>query len=207
MKHSVREAYDLWAESYDSMSNVTRDLDALLLRQDLDCEELGQVLELGCGTGKNTRWLQERGTVLGLDFSEPMMDVCRRVAPMATLKQADIRQPWPVDDDCFDGVVVSLVLEHVEDLEHIAAESARVLRKGGWVRISELHPCQQARGKSAHFYRDSQRIEPEVFLHTRREFAGAFECSGFALQKEQDAQAEALGSRSLPRLLVMTFSL
>ena len=207
MMKDVREAYDLWAESYDSQANVTRDLDGVLLRRDLADRDLGDVLELGCGTGKNTRWLVERGSVRGLDVSEAMMARCRNSCPAADLRHADLRLPWPVDKNSVDGVVASLVLEHIEDLGHIAAEAARVLRNGGWVRVSELHPARQQIGKSAHFFRNGQRIEPAAYLHATEDYTQAFERHGFLLQSRQDARRVTDSGETVPRLLVMRFSL
>ncbi len=51
MTRQVRDAYDRWAATYDQMENPTRDLDAELLRADLSTWTLGDILEVGCGTG------------------------------------------------------------------------------------------------------------------------------------------------------------
>jgi hypothetical protein len=66
----VGRAYDRWAASYDADRNATRDLDAAVVRSVPFVLDGRDVLELGCGTGKNTPWLAGRAkTVIGLDFS------------------------------------------------------------------------------------------------------------------------------------------
>ena len=54
---SIEKAYNIWANQYDTNENRTRDLDKISTSQTLSRYEFENVLELGCGTGKNTNWL------------------------------------------------------------------------------------------------------------------------------------------------------
>ena len=56
-----RQAYNLWSETYDTVENKTRDLEARALRESVAGENL-DILEIGCGTGKNTEWLLRKRT-------------------------------------------------------------------------------------------------------------------------------------------------
>ena len=59
-KSEIAAAYDRWAETYDSDPNRTRELAAQVLRKvDLTFEDR-KVIEVGCGTGRNTDWLTTR---------------------------------------------------------------------------------------------------------------------------------------------------
>ena len=203
----IQAAYGRWARHYDTMPNITRDLDAEQLKVDLAGARLGAVLELGCGTGKNTRWLAERAEVIGLDFSEEMLAIGHRFAPKARLHQADIRRPWPIEDASVDLVLADLVLEHIDALRHIATEAARVLKPGGTFRLSELHPLRQAEGKGAHFFDGEERISPHTFVHTTEGYLEAFSGAGFALKTSCDVRAPSDQAERPPRLLVMRFSL
>ncbi|MFN8165645.1 MAG: class I SAM-dependent methyltransferase [Bacteroidia bacterium] len=70
----TKEAYNLWANQYDTNENKTRDLEALSLRETLSQMYFNHALELGCGTGKNTEWLVERvNTLTAVDFSTEML--------------------------------------------------------------------------------------------------------------------------------------
>jgi ubiquinone/menaquinone biosynthesis C-methylase UbiE len=67
----VARAYDAWVGQYDHDRNVTRDLDGVALRSSPLRLDGRVVVEVGCGTGKNTAWLAETAArVLAMDFCE-----------------------------------------------------------------------------------------------------------------------------------------
>src|SRR6266550_7860985 len=76
-KSDIAAAYNDWAETYDRDQNRTRDLAGETLRQ-VELNLAGRrVIEVGCGTGRNTEWLARpeagSGSILALDFSEEML--------------------------------------------------------------------------------------------------------------------------------------
>jgi predicted TPR repeat methyltransferase len=148
---SVLDAYHAWAATYDSDRNLTRDLDAAVTRRMIDPLPATAILELGCGTGKNTQFLAGRGVPLhSLDFSEAMIAQARaKVAhDHVTFTVTDLTHPWPCTKETLDLIVCNLVLEHIADLSFIFAEAARCLAKGGHFFVSELHPFRQYLGAS-----------------------------------------------------------
>ena len=61
--------YDAWAYQYDNNINPTRDLDNAVTKKSLSNLNFSNVLELGCGSGKNTEWLITKADKLvGLDY-------------------------------------------------------------------------------------------------------------------------------------------
>ena len=52
-----QQAYNVWAENYDTVENKTRDLEAKALHESILPTKLLDILEIGCGTGKNTEYL------------------------------------------------------------------------------------------------------------------------------------------------------
>ena len=67
---SVQAAYDIWSQTYDQDKNATRDLDAVVMRAQPFELAHANVVEIGCGTGKNTEWLaREAAEVVALDLS------------------------------------------------------------------------------------------------------------------------------------------
>ncbi len=150
----IREAYNHWSDSYDQDRNLTRDLDEQVTRQVLAGWTTGPILEIGCGTGKNTAWLAGLGgQVLALDFSDGMLRRAREKvqAENVTFQAADLTQPWPCRDASVRLVVCNLVLEHIQDLGFIFGQAARVLQAGGRFFVCELHPFRQYQGIQANF--------------------------------------------------------
>lgn len=165
---AVENAYNQWAKSYDDVVNPTRDLDHKALVIMLDGREFHNVLEAGCGTGKNTGWLAAKAErVTAVDLSENMLAVARQklVSENVSFHRQDLHQPWPFADNHFDLVSFNLVLEHFEDLSFAFSESARVLSPGGWLYICELHPFKQYSGSKARFEKDNETVIVDCYTH------------------------------------------
>jgi ubiquinone/menaquinone biosynthesis C-methylase UbiE len=211
VRDSIACAYDRWSQVYDVDANATRDLDALVLRAQTGEFTGRDVLELGCGTGKNTEWLALYARqILALDFSEGMLARARARlsdAQRVSFLLHDVRQPWPVEEASRDRVVSNLVLEHVEDLRPIFVQATRALRTGGCFLLSELHPFRQLQGAGASFVRpEDAQVEPvRAFLHDVADYVSAGFAAGLdlrALEEWRDAEAPR---SSVPRLLTMTW--
>ena len=86
------------------------------------------VLEVGAGSGHQARALAERGFVVSAVDLPGSGDRLERVYPV--LEYDGTRLPFP--DRSFDLVFSSNVLEHVRELPALLAETARVLRPGGY---------------------------------------------------------------------------
>ncbi len=206
----VSELYDRWSATYDSDSNATRDLDAIILRESGLPVTGRDVCELGCGTGKNTEWLAERASrVLALDFSAGMLDIARSrvVSDRVTFRLHDILQPWPAADASFELVVGNLVLEHISNLEPVFAEAARVLRDGGVLFLAELHPYRQLKGGQAHFT-DAQSggtLRVPAFIHGTAEFVNAGLDAGLQLRRLGEHLESGAPAGAPPRLLSLLF--
>jgi ubiquinone/menaquinone biosynthesis C-methylase UbiE len=206
----VASAYDQWAASYDDDQNATRDLDAAVLRRASITISGCDVLELGCGTGKNTIWLAERArSVIGLDLSEGMLARARARVPATHVRffQHDVRAPWPVPEASMDVVLGNLVLEHVPELAPVYAETARVLRPGGQLWLCELHPERQRRGGQAHFTDSATgaTIHVSAFQHTVSEYVNGGIAAGFALRELGEWLEDGAAPEAPPRLLSVLF--
>ena len=206
----VSRAYDRWAHQYDADPNRTRDLDAQVLRT-IGLRVHGRdVLELGCGTGKNTQWLAGLAqSVVALDFSAGMLARARvRVpAPHVRFVQQDIRDPWPLAAGSADLVVGNLVLEHVEDLAPLHRDAARVLRTGGQLLFCELHPERQRRGGQAHFTdaRDGTTVVVPAFRHTVAELVNGGLEAGLRLTHLGEWAEDGANPGDPPRLVSVLF--
>lgn len=208
---SVAGAYDRWAASYDDAPNATRDLDAEVVRGAPLRLAGRDVLELGCGTGKNTGWLAaQAGRVLALDFSEGMLAVARQrvTAPNVRFVHHDVREPWPLADGSVDVVVGNLVLEHVDDLAPVYAEAARVLRPAvGQLLLCELHPYRQMRGGQAHFTdaETGETVHVTAFQHSASDYVNGGIDAGLVLRALGEWRDAGAGSAVAPRLISVLF--
>jgi malonyl-CoA O-methyltransferase len=205
----IAVAYDEWAETYDTDENRTRDLAAEVLRR-TDLDLVGRnVIEIGCGTGHNTRWLArpEAGSsnIVALDFSEAMLARAgARVADeRVQFMQHDVRVAWPVIDASADVVIAMLVLEHVEYLEDFFAEAARALKADGKLFICELHPMRQLSGGQAQFTsaQTGERQLVQAFLHNTSDYVSAGLSSGCELMNLGEWRDADAAPTDLPRLL------
>ncbi|MDA7428283.1 class I SAM-dependent methyltransferase [Primorskyibacter aestuariivivens] len=89
------------------------------------------VLDLCCGQGALTSQLLDAGhRVTGLDFSPPLLEMARRVAPGAEFIEGDA-QDMPFDTGRFDAVMCNFGMMHIPDQDKAMAEITRVLKPGG----------------------------------------------------------------------------
>ena len=94
---NIQQAYTDWSATYDQDRNLTRDLDEIVTSEALANLRGNSILELGCGTGKNTALLaQICEHVSAMDFSAGMIEKARQKLSFdnVTFIVADISQPW-----------------------------------------------------------------------------------------------------------------
>lgn len=203
----VKAAYDEWASTYDLDENATRDLDINVSRQMLGDLHSRHILEIGCGTGKNTNFLtQIAAKVTAIDFSRSMLRKARAKVKAKNVNFciANLTINWPFPCQEFDLVVGNLVLEHIEDLGFIFAEAARVLDEQGRLFISELHPFRQYLGQKASFQGKEGKLEIEAYLHHTSDYLSAAQSNGLQLQQLSEWSREKDVGKP-PRLVSFVF--
>ena len=181
---NVQQAYDVWSRNYDTVNNKTRDLEAIALRASVLASGPLDILEIGCGTGKNTEWLLSKAkSLVAADFSAEMLAKAKEkiTASNVEFKQFDLRDEWKFSESQFDLITCSLALEHIEDIDFVFGQANKVLRTGGLFYIGELHPFKQYQGSKARFDTGSGVFELECFVHHVSEFfeaanGNSFEC-------------------------------
>ncbi|MEW6283126.1 MAG: class I SAM-dependent methyltransferase [Candidatus Eremiobacterota bacterium] len=169
----TRQGYDLWAPSYDSTQNPMVAMADFAMDRTLPDVEGREVVELGCGTGRNFARFLGASSLVGLDFSEGMLAVARQRHPDVTLVHHDLRHRLPLADGCCDQAVFSLVLEHVEELGPALAEACRIVRAGGAVYLCEMHPFLALQGTGAHFRHQDGELRLPTWPHQCGDFVRA----------------------------------
>lgn len=203
----IQNAYNEWSGTYDNDENLTRDLDQRVTIELLGNLHFDSILELGCGTGKNTKFLAQIGSVVhAVDFSQGMIEKAKEKVQAENVHFSilDITQHWDFEDGFFDLISCNLVLEHIQDLSRVFSEAARVLQPNGYFFINELHPFRQYNGKKARFYRNDEQVEVDAFLHHISDFIHGATDSGLVLAKFNEFWHET-DQNKLPRIISLLF--
>jgi demethylmenaquinone methyltransferase/2-methoxy-6-polyprenyl-1,4-benzoquinol methylase len=149
----VQRMFDRIAPVYDAMNRVmTAGLDRRWRRITVEqtVRPGDRTLDACCGTGDLAIAADKAGAeVVGLDFSERMLERARRKAPALEFVQGDALA-LPFADASFDSATVGFGVRNVEDLDAGLRELRRVLREGGRLGILEI---TTPAGRLAPFYR------------------------------------------------------
>lgn len=136
----VEAMFDRIAAFYDLMNRVmTLGLDERWRSRAVDLAgNPGRALDVATGTGDLAIALRRRGAeVVGVDFSEGMLDVARQKAPEIDFRTGNaLALEFP--DNEFDAATVGFGARNFDDLDRGLAEMARVVRPGGRVVVLEI---------------------------------------------------------------------
>ncbi len=145
----VRAMFDRIAPRYDLMNRLmSGGLDRRWRRLAAAAADVSlgsRALDVCTGTGDLAFALADRigpsGAVVGVDFSEQMLDRAQAKAAArgvpATFQVADALE-LPFEDGEFDGATVAFGARNLSDLDRGLTEMARVVRRGGRVVVLEI---------------------------------------------------------------------
>lgn len=204
---SIENAYNIWAHQYDTNVNRTRDLDKKCTIETLNNLAFKNVLELGCGTGKNTEWLLNKAErIIGLDFSQEMLNKAKEKISdkRVTFKKVDLTKDWKTENNFADLITSSLTLEHIKNLDHIFSQANQKLKKNGLFFISELHPFKQYLGSKAQYETENGTKELEVYVHHISEYIDDAKNNGFQLIELKE-WFDKNSKNGIPRLISLLF--
>jgi 2-polyprenyl-6-hydroxyphenyl methylase/3-demethylubiquinone-9 3-methyltransferase len=122
------------------------------------------VLDLGCAGGFMAEALDASGAkVTGIDPAERAITAARahaKATGRAIAYDIGVGEALPYSDTHFDAVVCVDVLEHVDDLDQVLAEVARVLRPGGLFLFDTINRNALARFATITVAEDILRLLP-----------------------------------------------
>ena len=152
-----------WNSIYEAKGIFQKDASPRVLDAIKHFEEKGlsRILDLGCGTGRHTTVLYERGfEVYGCDSSEKAIGVVADLMEDSDFRKCDMTS-LPYSSEFFDGILCNHVIQHglLADVRKACGEMLRILRSGGLLFltvISTEHPK----------YTTGHEIEPNTRIDT-----------------------------------------
>jgi len=136
--------YDEYARWYDGwVAAPEDDVVANSLFDLIGSVDEQRIVDLGCGQGRIARELARRGNdVLGVELSAELLRIAvatddERISYVRG--DACARDWW--DGVPFDGVVSSMALMDIDDLDGAVSTAAATTRPGGWFAWSIIHPA------------------------------------------------------------------
>ena len=214
----IRAGYDRWSAVYDHDANPLIGLEEPVVHDALGDVRGRAALDLGCGTGRHALWLAAHGAaVTAVDFSAGMLAAAQRKPGAEAIRFLvhDLTTPLPLSDGAFGVVVSGLLLEHLPELGAFFREVRRMLRPGGRVVLSAMHPAMFLRGTQARFVdpESQEVVQPGSYPHQIADFVTAALGSRLRLDGLAERSAStALAARFLraekyvgwPMLVVLT---
>lgn len=176
--------YAHWAETYDDGDNALLEVESQAMRALLEELDPGDAVDVACGTGRVSEMLCSLGhRVTGIDPSGPMLERGRERGLPAEFVEGSF-DSIPLPDASVDLATCGLALTHATELDPAVAEIARVVRPGGHVVLSDVHPFAVETGFQAIFHRaDGSRAVTINHLHQVSDYVRAFTGAGLAIER------------------------
>jgi len=153
---SVADEWDRESAHHVSQHVVEHALTSALDRS-LGTGNVGDIIDIGTGTGRMIELLADRSTrIVGLDTNPAMLRVARATLDSAGIHQAELRHTDlfspPVEPEQFELVIVHQVLHYLDDPDRAIHAISRLASPGGSVVIVDLmtHTNETLRTEHAH---------------------------------------------------------
>jgi ubiquinone/menaquinone biosynthesis C-methylase UbiE len=184
-EYDLNQGYDLWSKTYDAPLRLFF-IEQPPMHALFATLAPGAVLDAACGTGRHSAELAARGDrVIGVDRSPAMLEKARAKLPQTDFREGDLAA-LPVDSGSFDAVVCALALVHLPDLSGPMAEFSRVLRPGGRLLISDVHPFVVLLGWQAQFRTADGAGFMRLNQHLLSDYSCAAEAAGLRVRGIQE---------------------
>lgn len=223
LKLPAREAYELWAETWEQGPNPFLVLESRHLHARLPELEGKVVVDASCGTGRHLRNLFGDGArAVGFDLSPAMLAEAVHTMPdlQGCLACGDVQRP-PIRERSADFVLCTLSLGHTPRPAEVLEQLANLVRPGGRLLISDFHPRAVEGGWRRTFEHDGQLYEIETHPYEPEELNAAAARAGLQpthaaehrvdeperrLFIDMGEEARFEKARSMPAVLIMEWA-
>jgi SAM-dependent methyltransferase len=174
--------YAAWASTFDSKPNFILAVEEPAVESLLARIPAGSALDAACGTGRHTGRLIRFGhEVIGVDRSPEMLAQAAAKVPQAQFRVGDLTK-LSIPDSSVDLVLCALALSHLPDIKEAIAEFRRVLRPGGRLIVTDVHPMMVLLGFQPIFaYKPGELAFVRVRPHQVSDHLMAFATHSFSL--------------------------
>lgn len=154
-------------------------------------EKRPKILDAGCGDGVLLKPLTDLGTfnVYGIDYNPIRVRRARGNAPQATVHQADLTQPKSMQglgfrDGHFDAIIMSQVLEHIEQDEQVLEYVATLLDDSGIFILGVPNEgCLMGRIRNKVLQPSIARTTDHVNFYTEKDMLHKLNRAGFTVDR------------------------
>lgn len=190
--------YAAWSQSYDDETNPLIDCEQPLVWELLDHIPPGRAVDAACGTGRHATRLAALGhEVVGVDATPEMVAIARSKVPSGSFVLGRL-EALPLPDASADLVVCALALTHLPDLAPALLEFGRVVKPGGRVVLSDIHPASVMIIGQAFFpHADGRLAWVRNHVHWPSAYLAAFRSGGLRVRSCAEPQTEF---EHLPRM-------
>ena len=151
--------FDEFAGEQSQLCQISADEGLInqLLIQYVEQENMGELLDVGTGTGRMLLLLGSRlEKAIGIDNSREMLAIARTKLEQADLKNCQVRigdmYRLPFAENRFGIITINALLRYAEKPKDVLIEATRVLKPGGSIIISDFsdHGLTELRDEYGH---------------------------------------------------------
>lgn len=129
----------------------------------LDPKKGEKIIDVGCGQGVFCRELAVMGAqVVGIDASKKLIDLAKKRSGEKFnihYRVADAGDIEGIQDSTFDAACSILAIQNMENLDAVAKETARVLKKNGRLIWVLNHPCFRIPRQSGWGFDEKRKLQ------------------------------------------------
>lgn len=135
-----------------------------------------KVADIGAGEGRiaipMAKFLYD-GKVIAIDIDKEKIAVLKKDVKATNLTNVEAKtvregKRLPLKNESVDGVVLSMMLHHVEDPKFVLSEVRRILKATGWLAVLDLHKREDVEGHPLEERLDETDAKAMLFEHEFR---------------------------------------